>query len=1122
MLIQARPSTYLTYTLLVAILWIAGCTNSVQTGSDSENEPITPMFTFLPAEQTRIDFQNTLEEGLNTNILMYEYFYNGGGVAAGDLNGDDLIDLYFTSNMGTNKLYINQGNMQFKDVTAMSGATGRPGPWKTGVSMADVNGDGLLDIYVCYSGALPDDKRVNQLFINKGTGTGGTPLFREAAAEFGLDSPAYSNQAYFFDYDRDGDLDMILLNHNPKNLPVLNEVSTAQILKKDDPLQGVRLYRQTDGHFDDITRDAGILSSALSYGLGVGIADVNEDGWPDFYICNDYAVPDYLYINQQDGTFTDELPNSMGHNSHFSMGNDVADINNDGFQDIVTLDMLPEDNYRQKLLLAPDNYAKFDLHVRSGFNYQYMRNMLQLNNGNGTFSEIGQLAGISNTDWSWSALLADYNNDGWKDLMVTNGYLRDYTNLDFIKYMDDFVKEKGRLVREDVLEIISHMPASNVVNYMFVNEGGRTFSNKTKTWGLDQPSNSNGAAYADLDNDGDLDLVINNINQPAFIMQNESQRETDNHFLQVKLVGEGANTHGIGTEVQLFTGDQQQSLEQYPSRGYLSSVSTILHFGLGSTTTVDRLVVTWPSGKSQELTQVSADQVLTLKEIDATGTNGVTATSDVDPLYTKITTPLVHTNPVLSFRDFNRQPLLLSELSYEGPVMAKADVDGDGREDIFIGGAVGQPGTFYLQQQNGKYRKIATSAPETDRASDDGALAFFDANGDTYLDLYVGSGGYHDFQIDDPRLQDRLYLNDGNGDFTKAVDALPQLPFSTGAVAVQDVNQDGAPDLFVGGRLVPGRYPESPGSYLLINDGKGKFTDQTETLAPELRQMGLVTDAQWADMNGDGSPELVVVGEWMPITIYGLESGKLVNKTADYFDRAYSGLWNTVAVSDFNGDGKPDLLAGNIGTNTQFRASPEEPAQLHYKDFDDNGSVDPVFSFYIQGKSYPYVTRDEMLGQLSGLRSRYTSFESYANAGINDIFAAEQLRDAGLLDINHTETTLFLSNGTGKLQASDLPLEAQYAPVYTITVMDADADGNNDVLLCGNNSHSKLRLGKFDANYGLLLRGDGRGGFTAISQSASGFHLRGDVRSVLKMEDVLLFGLNEGNVVAYQRAQQLQ
>ncbi|MES1224518.1 MAG: VCBS repeat-containing protein, partial [Bacteroidota bacterium] len=515
--------------LFFFIYFLTGCNE--KSGNDGSTSGNT-LFTLLNSEQTGIDFQNTLTEGLNTNILVYEYFYNGGGVAAGDFNNDGLVDVYFTSNMSDNKFYLNKGNMQFTDITTASRAGGRPGPWKTGVNAVDINGDGKLDIYLCYSGALPFEKRKNQLFINTGNNKEGVPVFEEKAAEYGLDNTGFSNQSYFFDYDKDGDLDMLLLNHNPKNLPILNEAGTAQLFKQDNPEKGLRLFKQTNEKFEDVTTISGINGSELSYGLGLGISDFNNDGWPDFYVSNDYAVPDYLYINNKDGSFTNKLSECIGHTSQFSMGNDVSDINNDGLTDIYTLDMLPEDNHRQKLLLMPDNYAKFDLNVRLGFYYQYMRNMLQLNNGNTTFSETGQIAGISNTDWSWSALFADYDNDGWKDLFVTNGYYRDYTNLDFINYMNDYVEKKGRLQREDVMDIIKEMPSSNVINYIFQNKHDKTFQDKNKDWGITQTSNSNGAVYADLDNDGDLDLVVNNINLPAFIYRNESQKDSANHFLQ--------------------------------------------------------------------------------------------------------------------------------------------------------------------------------------------------------------------------------------------------------------------------------------------------------------------------------------------------------------------------------------------------------------------------------------------------------------------------------------------------------------------------------------------------------------------------------------------------------------
>ncbi|MDX2248258.1 MAG: VCBS repeat-containing protein [Bacteroidia bacterium] len=1098
---------------LVLTFW--GCSKETSQNPPEIVENTPSLFTQLSPSQTGILFENTLTEGLNTNILMYEYFYNGGGVATGDLNGDGLLDIYFTSNMSDNKLYINKRDMQFEEVTMPSGAAGRPGPWKTGVTLADVNGDNKLDIYLCYSGALPDEKRTNQLFINQGNDAANVPLFVEQAADYGLASVGFSNQAYFLDYDRDGDLDMILLNHNPKSLPVLNEVSTAEFLKKDDPHRGVRLYQQTQNVFEDVTQKAGVSGSALTYGLGVGITDINNDGWPDFYISNDYTIPDYLYINNKNGTFTDKLGESLRHNSHFSMGNDVADINNDGLSDIVTLDMLPEDNHRQKLLMAPDNYAKFDLNVRSGFHYQYMRNMLQINNGNGTFSEIGQLAGISNTDWSWAALLADYDNDGWKDLFVTNGYYRDYTNLDFIKYMDGYVKTKGRLVREDVLEIISHMPASNVVNYIFANENGQQFTNKTSAWGMNQPSNSNGAAYADLDNDGDLDIVVNNINQPAFVFRNESSQNPDNHYLQIKLLGEGLNTQGIGAKITLATNGQKQTQEQIITRGYLSSVSPVLHFGLGRETQIDSLTVIWNSGKQQILTNLSANQVISLNEKEAT--DKFKPVSPPVTLFAEVKAPFSHQNTTVTINDFDRQPLLLSAFSFSGPCMAKGDVNGDGLADIFVGGSAGQSGSLFIQQKGGKFQPKTIAAFDTDKQQVDAAAAIFDANGDGFADLYVASGGYHNFESRDALLQDRLYLNDGKGNFTSAPESLPEMYTSKGCVAVNDVNQDGFLDLFVGSRVIPGRYPETPASYLLINDGKGKFTNQIQSLAPSLQNLGMITDAAWVDLNQDQQNDLVVVGEWMAVSVFLSEKGKLEDKTETYFDKKYKGWWNKIQIADFNKDQKPDLLIGNTGTNIQFAASDQEPAEMYYKDFDNNGAIDPLFCFYIQGKSYPYITRDELLRQLGGLRARFNSYESYADVTLSDIFKKEDLETAGHLEMNHRETTLFLSGESGKYNVSPLPIQAQYAPVYTLTILDYNEDGNDDVLLCGNNSHAKLRLGKLDANYGTLLRGDGKGGFAYVNQTQSGFRLEGDVRSVVEVNGIFVFGICEGGVKAYRK-----
>ncbi len=1083
----------------------------------SESATESVLFTLLSPEETGVYFNDSLIEGVNTNILMYEYFYNGGGVAAGDLNGDGLDDLYFTANMKENSLYLNKGNLKFEDITKASGIVSREGPWKTGVSMADVNGDGLLDLYICYSGNLRPEKLISQLYINLGNDANGIPRFSDKTAEFGLNIPANTTQGYFFDFDRDGDLDLLQLNHNPRNLPILDEANTSVILGIEAPMYGLRLYQNNNNRFADITARAGISSSALSYGLGAGISDLNNDGWPDLYISNDYAVPDFLYLNNGNGTFTNQIESAMGHTSQFSMGNDISDINNDGLPDIITLDMLPEDNRRQKLLFAPDNYEKFDLNVRTGFYYQYMRNMLQMNNGDGSFSELGQLAGISNTDWSWAPLLADYDNDGLKDLFVTNGYVRDFTNMDFMKYMGGKLENRDKkILREDVLKLVHEIPASNVVNYIFKNENGLNFTNAGEKWGMNAPSNSNGAAYADLDNDGDLDLIISNINEPAFIYRNESDNIPDaHHFLRVKLNGVAANRFGLGARITVFNKGVNQMLEQMPARGFQSSVSPVLHFGLGKEKEIDSVRVVWNSGKHQTLKNVKAGQTITLQESDAKEIYLPAAYAKT--MFSETASPVQFQHPVTRINDFKRQPLMVNPLSYSGPCMVKGDVNKDGLEDLFIGGGAGTPAALFLQRKGGSFLQQKLADFENDQISEDADAIFVDVNGDSFPDLYVASGGYHHFLPDDPALEDRLYLNDGKGGFTRSSSALPEMRVAKSCVSTADINGDGYADLFVGGRVIPGRYPEPPSSYILIGDGKGNFQDQTDKIAPELKQAGMVTAATWTDLNGDNKADLILAGEWMPITVLINENGVLNNRTSSYFDKEYRGWWNTLLVEDINGDGRPDLVAGNQGLNTQCRATDQEPAEMFFKDFDDNGSVDPLLCFYIQGKSYPYVTRDELLDQMSTMRTRYTSYASYADQTLSDIFSKEDLKGSTRLHANYLQTAMFTLDSNNRFVLQPLPVEAQYSPVFSITAFDWDADGKKDLLLTGNINRARLRFGKSDANYGVLLLNDGNGTFKYIPQFKSGLKLKGDVRSAQMLNGLLIFGINGQALKAYKR-----
>ena len=1079
----------------------------IQTASNQDLKLFQP----VPSQKSGITFKNTITENEEANALTHENLYNGGGVATGDINNDGLDDIFFVSNMGLNKLYLNLGDLRFRDITKSAGVQGRAG-WKTGVTMADVNGDGLIDIYVCHSGKGDPERRRNELFINKGNLT-----FEEKAKEYGIDDFTYSTIGAFFDYDLDGDLDLFVL---ATNVIVIRGMDFEDARKVNDPYAGDKLYRNDGNRFTDVTLSSGIISNAMGYGLGVNITDINKDGLPDIYVTNDYIEPDYLYINNGNGTFTNSLTDYVQHISQSAMGLEVADFNNDTWPDIFTADMLPADNRRIKLLYGPDNYLQYVMIVMAGYYHSSMRNMLQLNNGNNTFSEIGQLAGISNTDWSWAPLFADFDNDGWKDFFISNGYFKDYTDRDFLKYKNDYYSQQARIKEKaDTFALTKLMKSTPVHNFIFRNNKDLTFTDKTSEWGFDRKVFSNGTAYSDLDNDGDLDLVVNNQNETASLYRNMI-RETDPaaNYLTIKLRGEGKNTFGLGSKIYLYSGGEVQYLEQSPIHGYQSTMSTNLHFGLGRRDYADSIRVEWPGGKITLLKRTRANQIIVItesgiKQKKNTTKPAATVFSELESLI-----PFEHLE--YGSNDFKRQPLLHYMPSPVGPVMAVADVNGDRLPDIFAGGAKENPGKLFIQSADGKFRASPFFNYKEDFNCTDADALFFDADNDGDQDLYIVSGGYNDYTRTDKALQDRLYLNNGSGRFARRVDALPSMPVSGSCVEPSDFDGDGDIDLFVGGRLIPGEYPKPQQSFLLVNDGTGKFTNNLESLIPELKSGGMVTDAAWVDLNRDNWPDLVICGEFMPIRVFINDKGKkFTEATKTYFRQSDGGLWNRIAFADFDKDGDMDLVAGNWGTNSQFKSSPEKPMQMTFKDFDNNGSVDPIITYYNDGKSYPWPSRDEITGQIPVLRRKFPDYKSYADARITDIFQEGDLKDATVLTATELRT-VYYRNNNGSFEKQQLPAEAQFAPVFAIETVDYDQDGNMDLILAGNQNTACVRLGVIDANYGQLFRGDGKGNFMYVPQPVSGLSLTGDVKSlkVIAVKNIryLLAGINNFGIVTYK------
>jgi hypothetical protein len=1046
------------------------------------------LFEKLPASKTHIDFTNQIKETPEFNILDYLYFYNGGGVSSGDINNDGLVDLFFTSNQGKNKLYLNKGNMEFEDISVKAGVEGFS-DWKTGVTMADINGDGLLDIYVCAVSNFKGMEGSNELYINNGDNT-----FTEKASEFGLDFTGFSTQAAFFDFDKDGDLDCYLLNHAVHNTRSYDRVNTRML--KDNEA-GDYLYRNDGGKFKDISAESGIYQAAMGYGLGVSVADLNNDGWLDIYVSNDFHEDDYYYINQKDGTYKEGIKEHFKHLSRFSMGSDIADINNDGYQDVMTLDMYPEDEKVEKSSVGEDPLDIYMYKLQFGYFNQYSRNCLQLNMGGQKFADIAASSGVAATDWSWGTLMADYDGDGLKDIFVSNGILRRPNDLDYLKFVIGDSLHYGLPTSHKLdQEAIDLMPSGKVHNYLFQGSKDLRFKDKSKVWGFEEEGISNGSSYADLDNDGDLDLISNNLNEPAGIYENHSRELLKNNFVKVKFKGEGMNTFGIGAKVILRTKEGQQLQQMMPTRGFMSSVEPTLLFGIGQLAQVDSLIVIWENEKMQIIKNPKINELLTLDQ-----KNAQMLVKDLQffvqpkPMFEEVTAasgiPYLHLEN--TYFDFNRELLIPFKVSMEGPKMAVGDVNGDGLEDFYVGGAKYQAGQLFLQKPSG-----FTYSPQTsfyvDSLYEDVDALFFDADGDKDLDLYVVTGG-NEFYDQMPEQFDRLYKNDGKGNFTRDLKALPAMYANKSVVRPCDFDRDGDIDLFIGGRVVAYHYGYSPKSYLLVNNGRGQFTDRTQALAPELREAGMLTEAIWSDFDKDGDQDLTVVGDWMPIKMFENQKGKFTLMENGLEE--LTGFWSGLTAGDFDHDGDIDYVVGNLGTNTKLRKQVDGKLRMLIKDVDKNDTEEHIIGYSRGDDWYPINSKDEIGKQIpSVISKKYTKYKDFAGNTIEDLFGDDELKDAKELLVNTFESIYLENTGKGKFVRHDLPAMAQVSKVMVLRAEDVDKDGHLDVILGGNFNGASMYQARYDAFFGLILKGDGKGGFKALVPTDTGFLQEGDVRDI--------------------------
>ncbi|WP_456457890.1 VCBS repeat-containing protein [Reichenbachiella sp.] len=1087
----------------VGILVLLGCEE--QTKIDAKNE--INSFDILGPEETGIGFVNNLKEGGRMNGLFYEYFYNGGGVAVGDLNNDGKEDIYFTSNLQANKLYLNEGQMRFRDVTRQAGVKGNYG-FSTGTTMVDINQDGWMDIYVCKSGQFNDpDKRRNELWVNQGVDESGVPTFLEQAASYGLDCPQFSTQVAFFDFDRDNDLDMFLINHGIKSF---EGSRVAELAKEEGNLRGERLFENRDGFYHDITDQANIINNNLGYCLGLGIGDLNNDQWPDVYVSVDYSGKDHLYINQQDGTFKESILETTGHISNFSMGNDIADFNNDGRADIMVVDMASESYYDIKTSMGGMNPKKFNELVKLNQHHQYMFNTLQLNRGvtpeNGLprFSEVAQMSGVASSDWSWAPLLFDMDNDGRKDLFVSNGIKRDFRNNDFVIYRKEQDEKAKQLIRDGekwdikryVEDLLQRMPSRKKPNNFYLNVGDLHFS-KVEEKVLQQAKfASNGAAYADFDQDGDLDLVVNNSDDPAIIYRNNADKRNENNYLRVALKGPKGNLNGLGSKIIISSQGKSQFVEQFTSRGFQSSVSNEIHFGVGPSEQVEELKIIWPDGKEQVLTQIAVGQNLELKYLHATFPSPKQSTQTA--LFEDVTKKILeHKHNENSFDDFSKESLLPHQMSRFGPALAVADVNSDGLEDVFVGGAAGQAGVLFLQSQYSTFTKSKSQPWSKEAKCEDVNALFFDADGDGDSDLYVVHGG-NEYDMGSTYYQDKLYINEGNGRFSHS-NALPVLISSGSVVLAADYDQDGDLDLFVGGRQMPGQYPLPANSTLLRNDtqnGNVSFHDVTEQLAPDLLNMGMVTDASFGDFDQDQAPDLMIVGEWMNPTLLIQKNDGFVDESEKYGLSDEKGWWFSLMPYDFDQDGDLDLVAGNLGRNYKYRASLEEPFEVYAHDFDGSGSLDIVLGYQKKGIQFPLRGRECSSNQMPFIKEKFPTYDQFAKASLVEVYGEAPLQEALHYQAYNFNTTYFENvNGTS-FEARPLPVESQLSVVNSLHRMDVNEDGHMDILLAGNLFVAEVETVRSDAGLGMILLGDGKGDFTPVDSEKSGLFLQKDVRAI--------------------------